>query len=572
VAEHQGRQFDEEVFEDAQGNLFVFRDGDFQPTTRQALETGAVEAAAVGAGATLTNIAGTVSDFVTRGDAAATARAEDERLLAPLEAEQGLAVGAGRAAPFIIGGAATAGAGLPAIIGAEAALGALEARPGERLQGAALGAGGAALGGGLATVTGRTIARNQARAGRRPGQVLDQVDEGEAILQPPPRAAPEAPAPKLTRAQGRAQAFEDIDTPRAPPGAAVGASARAIHGTRVGQADDLGFQLTAGERVNSSTLRQVEAGFRSSPFAPSNLRDVKAANQVNLNAKWGEAIGVGPVQQIDDTVMGEAFENAQNAFVEAAELAGTVDTRGLGGRVRAIREPRGASLIQDDAVERLLGTIEELAARGPRGAGVAARDFMATRSMLNKQMRDASNQGQGVLAEALQDVIQAMDETFEAGAGEAAAAIYKGARENWRFITALERGQTLNTATGNVNARTAGTSLRRMFKQEAGRGGAGDLSEEGARAIESTQVANYFGDIVGDSGTATRMSVQNIVQNPAGAIGGAVTRALGEGYNRIVAPVVERASRGQRGGAGLGPDIGGLGGLGGQRGALPLDL
>ena len=113
--------------------------------------------------------------------------------------------------------------------------------------------------------------------------MLDAADQGDAALTPAQAPqAPARPAGAVSRSQGRAQAFDDIDAPRAPPGSA-GAGKTALHGKRVGQADDLGFVLTTGERLNADTLRQIEAGFRSSPFAPAHLREVKAANQVNLN-------------------------------------------------------------------------------------------------------------------------------------------------------------------------------------------------------------------------------------------------------------------------------------------------
>ena len=572
------RAFDEEVFQDEAGNLFVFRDGDFQPTTRQALETGPFEAAMVGAGETLTNIGRTLDPSRTGAEVAAV-RAEDEAVLAPMQAERPISTGVGAALPFLATAPIGMGIGGPALTGARAlaeqaaigaGLGALEGGA----PGALIGAGSSAAGFGLGKIAQRVLGARHAARGRLGDDILDTVDQADDIVAGGAAAGRAAPGPArtLTKAQRRAQAFQGIDEPRAPPGAAVGAARAGVHDVRVGQADSLGFELTTGERLNSDTLRQVEAGFRSSPFAPAKLRDVKASNQTNLNRHWGKAIGVGEVDNITDDVMGEAVERAGEKFTEAAEAVkgGKLGVSRLAAEVEAIRVEagRGASIMQDMEVNKLLGEVEQWA-QGP-GKRVAARDFMAARSNLNKQMRDASAQGKGVLAEAMQDVIEAMDRTFEGAAGAEAAAIYKGARENWRFITALERGQTLNTATGNVNARTAGSSLKRVFKQEAGRGGVEDLSNAGAETIEATQVANYFGEIVGDSGTATRLSVQEILRNPVGATGGAVTRALGEGYNRIVAPALEAAARGRpTRGLSIG---GGLGGQGASAGPLPLDI
>ncbi|GAF85219.1 unnamed protein product [marine sediment metagenome] len=168
-----------------------------------------------------------------------------------------------------------------------------------------------------------------------------------------------------------------------------------------------------------------------------------------------------------------------------------------------------------------------------------------------------------------------MDEAFEGSAGPQASALYKAAREHTRFIITLERGKGVNLDRGNVNPQTAGTSLRKTFKQEAGRGDPGDLSEAGVNAIEGTSVANYFSDIVGDSGTATRMFVNELIQNPARMLTlGTGQRLVGEAFDRVIFPTVERfgtraaGSPAQAGAAGVFPlDIGGRRGPTG-----PLDL
>ena len=540
------------TFRDAEGNLVVFREGEFHTTSEQAIQTGPVEAALVGAGSALSNIGRGVQGLVEpiAGnllgiDAAALEDAglQDQAQMDLLRAEQPVATIAGEAAPFVAAGAATGGAGLLPVVAAEAALGGLEAAGGGRdpLTGALFGAGGGAAGVGLGKVAQRMIAARQARQGGAQG-LAETVDEIDELAQP--RAA-------RTQRQRQDQAFDDTG-PRPEPGQragrSVGAEETALHAQRVGTADQLGFRLTTGERINSDTMRQIESGFRKQPGGPPAGKRIAKENQEKLNELWGDAMGAGKVRKITPEVMGTARRNAAAEFNQAAKVAdeaGGVDVSGVAEGVARTRAERGTSIIQDQQVADALAELDQFSGTA------SARDFMATRSELNTKMRNAASNSQGLLAQAYGDVLNAMDDAFEGSAGPEARALYDAAREHQRFIITLERGKGVNLDKGNVNPTTAGTSLRKTFKQEAGRGDPGDLSDAGVDAIEGTQVANYFSDIVGDSGTATRTFVQELISNPARMLTlGAGQRAAGEVFDRVVSPIVQRGAGGAPRGAG----------------------
>ena len=568
MAEQPDRIPEGATFRDEQGNLLVFREGEFHATTEQAIQTGALEAGLVGAGSVLSNIGRGAQKLVEpiAGnllgiDAAALEDAglQDQAQMDLLRAEQPVATIAGEAAPFVAGGVATGGAGLAPILGAEAALGALEASGGGRnpLVGAAFGAGGAGLGIGLGKVAQRMLGARAARQAGAQGlqETTDQLDE---LAQP--RQA-------RTARQRQEQAFEDTG-PRRQPGQAAGAEETALHARRVAGADQVGFTLTTGERINSDTMRQIESGFRKQPGGPPRGKQIVRENQETLNGLWGDAMGVGKVQKITPEIMGQARENAGREFNQAANLAdeaGGVAVNDVPARVAGVRAERGTSLIQDEQVTEALGKLEKFA---NQQGSMSARDFMATRSELNAKMRQAASNSEGLLAQAYGDVINAMDDAFEGSAGPEARALYDAAREHQRFIITLERGKGVNLDRGNVNPTTAGTSLRKTFKQEAGRGDPGDLSDAGVNAIEGTQAANYFSDIVGDSGTATRTFVQELISNPARMLTlGAGQRASGEVFDRIISPIVQRGAGGAPPGAGAA-----LTPRPGRGGVFPLDF
>jgi len=513
----------------ADGNLLVWRNGKWSPTTRQALDTGAIEAGLVGAGATFTNIAGTVSDFVGGGDAAAQARAEDERLLAPLEAERPFSVGAGRAAPFIAAGAATAGASLPGAIALEAGLGALEARPGERLEGAAFGGGGALLGGGLG-IAARAVTRNAGRIGRRPAQVLGDVEEADAILEAPPRGA------------------------RATAGAQQAAN--------VAKAQRLGIELSPGEELGSTQLRGFEASQRSQLFGDPRLVGAQNRNQKRLNQIVTRGLGEPEAEVVTPDVLARSEARSSGVMTNAAAAVELVDVAqvkragaGLGKVV-----PDELKLIQNPATERLLANVERLPDE------VTGEQFLAIRSMVSEEMAGASQRSETIYANALRDMRDALDDSLSVSARrrglDDVVEQVERARQQIRLRLALERGSAVNLATGNVNGRTFSTALRGKFKREFGKGLSADIMPEIQDVFDAASVNQAFGDIVGDSGTATRSQFAAILENPTSAALRLPGMAVGIAVNQA-AKLAAAAAR-KRGG--------GLGGLGGPRGPLPLDL
>jgi len=564
MAEQQPKRIPEgTTFRDAEGNLKVFREGEFHDTDELAIQTGPVEAGLVAAGETASNILTGAGQFLGIDDAALqdAGLAQDPALTETLRAEQPVATFVGDAAPFVAGGVATGGAGLPAVLATEAALGAVEAQGGGRdpLTGAAFGAAGGAGGFGLGKMAQRLAQSRAARQGGGQGQAATEI-------------ADELAPARATRAERQASAFEEaptrLDEAQAPQGSAAGAQRTSHHANMVRLADDTGITLTTGERVNSDTMRQIESGFRSQPGGPPRGKEIVRENQETLNRSWSRAMGAGDEVKITPEVMDQARRNAAAEYNAAAEAAGTVDVRGVPRIVRETREGRGTSLIQDEQVQEALASLD--AFENVEG-GMAARDFMATRAELNTKMRNAAQKGDGLLQQTLSDVINAMDEAFEGSAGPQAAALYKQAREHQRFILTLERGKGVNLDQGNVNPTTAGTSLRKTFKQEAGRGDPGDLSDAGIDAIETTRASNYFKDIVGDSGTATRLAVQELISNPAKLLQMGVQRGVGEVFDRAVSPAVQAVAGGvPKAGTQTGGLLSDLAAPG--RGPLPLDI
>ena len=110
--------------------------------------------------------------------------------------------------------------------------------------------------------------------------------------------------------------------------------------------------------------------------------------------------------------------------------------------------------------------------------------------------------------EYVSDTISALDDEFAAVAGPQKKAVLRTAREQWRNLIAVERGQAL-TPDGEVNARTLRTNLNRMYGPAARRGKDDRLLKETQEMIQGarTQSSKALAPQVGNSGTATRLGL-----------------------------------------------------------------
>jgi hypothetical protein len=168
--------------------------------------------------------------------------------------------------------------------------------------------------------------------------------------------------------------------------------------------------------------------------------------------------------------------------------------------------------------------------------GVSGEKLMRLYSSFGKKSRDAWGQGKAELGEAygeLQDTLLGMVE--RQASDPDLMARWGNARQQWRYLKVLERPGVVTK--GNVNPASLNTALGKMFKGEYAR--AGDVRRGAPNDLfDASRITNWMGDVVGDSGTATRSAWAALGRNP-----GALELMTAAGSRMVSAPVMNAYMR-----------------------------
>ena len=156
---------------------------------------------------------------------------------------------------------------------------------------------------------------------------------------------------------------------------------------------------------------------------------------------------------------------------------------------------------------------------------------MDARSALTRELQKASRAGDGNTMQGIYELTAAIDEQMMRASDASTLGLYERARGQWRILDALEQGKAV-TSGGDVNVGILDGVLRRRYPVEYRRSGTGiDPLFDGVKILTT------FRDIVGDSGTATRLATQQILDSPVqsvirGTLGATVGRAAFTGSQR----------------------------------------
>jgi hypothetical protein len=506
-------------------------------------------------------------------------QAEDAPLLADLQAARPVASAVGGMLPSLAtgplgvtgaAGRALAGQALEqGLIGA--GTGALFAEDGMgsgALEGAAWGAGGV-FGGRMAgrIVTGIKGAASEIKAARAAkGAAAGAGGKGAAggALDDALMAATEdggaAPLGRATMGAGMPTG--------APAGGAIGeagATAPIGHARLVSEADRLGLQLTPAQRLWSGPARQVEAGLKSSPWSSGVFESVQKNNQRRINTLAARALGAAG-DELNPDVLDKAADRIGKVFTKTAKQAGRVnlDTPVLKASIDQLKTDFGKGSFKQKKVLQALEGLDEL--KDADGL-IDGRRLMQERANMTKAYRESMKAGQVMRAEGYGQVIEHIDLAMEgaleksakgqlaAGHASEQMAAYKEARNQWRLLRNIERGGV--TEAGDVMPGALRQNLRQDFGTTWSR--ATDRARLGDRfgdLFSALRVQSQFRDIVGDSGTATRMAAQGLTSRD-GIVKALIGGTLGKAYMHN--PALSAAVIGARGVPT--PEAGQVGGL-----------
>ena len=285
----------------------------------------------------------------------------------------------------------------------------------------------------------------------------------------------------------------------------------------------LGAKVTPAAETGNTALRQVESSFASNPLTSNRFADIKANNQEVLNKVAARAMGEDGTE-ITEHVLGRADKRIKAVFnrvFRGKTLPMPKTTLGEIEDISAayLHSPTGRGDATFGHITDYLN--EELA-----GGTITGKQYLAIHNELQKTIRSAwrGENSNPELARATQDILDVLDSQAAKGLTKPERAAYAKARTQWGNKTKIEA--TLN------GQHVSGPKLANMLKKKD----KGGFLRGGGRADRATQdlydmarFADVYRGIVGDSGTATRLSMPQLVGSEVThtGIGGLLAHALG---------------------------------------------
>lgn len=356
---------------------------------------------------------------------------------------------------------------------------------GSRAESALAGMAGSVAGQAGGQALGEALARRAAQRAmtRQAAQVGGQIEMGPG----------QVGANALVEANPTATARTRIDYGTVDPAAQSGLTAAQRQAMRRGQ--DLGMRFTPGQATGNRSLQRLEAKASSQPWSSGTFDNININNERVVTREFLRSIGEQGNDLTPD-VLRRATERIGRVFDHAAENNATQYTGALEARLSALEQQAAAELVpnaEGQVATRTLNNIVEMAARG--NGVLEGPAFQAVRRNVNNLV----NGSNPALAQWARGVRDALDEALLQSVGPEQAAALGTARQQWRILaTARDRLGALSQS-GKVNARTLANALTqgdaRGMLMGANRSGLYDA----LRAVQA------FPDIVGNSGTATRM-------------------------------------------------------------------
>lgn len=282
---------------------------------------------------------------------------------------------------------------------------------------------------------------------------------------------------------------------------------------RAARGEELGFRLTPAERSGSRTAEQIEATLSSNPLTSEPFHAIREANQETLNRITARAIGLSDdVTRITEDKLDDAVDAIGNQFDEA--LGDQVVRLGseFADQLDAIQARYSSTWGKGD---KLLKVIKDARREMSQSEGVISADrYKQLQTMLREEAQTAisGRKADSALGRAIFEVKDALDDAALASIPAERMSMFRDAQAKWKAYRSL--GAALNTDTGNVSGKVLANTLRRG--DETGY----RLGRNASDLYDAARFSKAFSSQIGDSGTATRMALWNVLSG-SGALGGA---------------------------------------------------
>lgn len=301
----------------------------------------------------------------------------------------------------------------------------------------------------------------------------------------------------LARPGAKALPAAGDEVPQAVPGQGSLTEGQA-QAARAGQ--NLGFQLTPGKASGSVVQQQIEAHLASNPATSGPFNAIAQNNQTTLNQVAARALGVN-ADELSAPVLARADKQIEAAFDQARAVPHVaLDPEAATSGLANIETEHAGQYLGDRTVSDhpLFKRTLQFTVNG----GMTGDQAVSLSSNLGKAARTqmTSQGGDRAMGMALYDTKNMVDDAIQGAAGPELGDSLSTARGQYRTLMNLtSRNTIVNPSSGNVNPRALATAL--MSKDRGGFTFGGNDSD----LYNAARFSQAFPDIVGNSGTATRL-------------------------------------------------------------------
>lgn len=258
-------------------------------------------------------------------------------------------------------------------------------------------------------------------------------------------------------------------------------------------AKDEGVNLTPAQRSRQRRQAQDEARMSSQPSG-QKLHDMWEEQRAQINQMVGDRFGIDNAASFSPDVMKKVDLAVSKAYKEAeaglTPIAG--DDAFLEGASN-VATMRGLNETQKEYFDEVAMDIAD---------GIEGKDLIRTRKELQRSKAN-NQQTNGDYADALQEMVNQIDDLIERAAPTEVGAKFADARDMARVQMALEKTAGVIGKDGNINGRSFDTALGNIYKREFKRGH-GSSNPGTQRVFDAARLANFLSDGIPNSGTATR--------------------------------------------------------------------
>lgn len=296
----------------------------------------------------------------------------------------------------------------------------------------------------------------------------------------------------------------------------------------VDRALNAGMELTPGQRMGNHSLQQIDASLASIPFVGAPISRMAHRNESRLNESVLDAIGSphagrNALNKIDDTTLGEAATRIGNQIEHSTQRITARPTLSFHRNMSNIAAQAENDIVPTAAHVPHLENLQRSMA--DNNGVLTGQNYQRIRSQMTAEIRAAyrGDKPNVTTATTLEKMVDELDNLAESSiTNRRDLAALREARQQWFHLKALEKTKGTIKAGGSVSASSLAATLRSMDKGGFLRGRRNDELYERVRAMDK------FRPVVGDSGTATRMTVPVAAQLARGGVGalGAMTTVV----------------------------------------------